>query len=100
MSAFTRGLWKFVIRLLIIVLFVSIAIAFPYFDRIMALLGSSMCLSICVILPLAFYLKLFGQEISMKERALDYLLIGICSVMAVIGTIWACLPRQTLGINS
>ena len=98
MTAFTRGVWKVVIRILTTVLFVLIAIVFPYFDRIMALLGSSMCFSICIILPLAFYLKLFGREISVKERILDYFLIVLCSIMAVIGTVWAFLPTNTFGV--
>jgi vesicular inhibitory amino acid transporter len=98
MSAFTRGIWRVVIRVLTTVLFVLIAIIFPYFDRIMALLGSSMCFSICIILPLAFYLKLFGRQISLKERMLDYFLIVVCSIMAVIGTVWACLPLHTIEV--
>ena len=98
MSGYTRGLFKFTVRVLTNVLFVVIAIIFPYFDRIMALLGSAMCFTICVILPLAFYLKLFGREISIQERVLDYFLIVVCSMMAAVGTVWAFLPRDSMNM--
>ncbi|KAI9677642.1 MAG: hypothetical protein M1817_006597 [Caeruleum heppii] len=98
MSAWSRGLLKFAVRIGIIVLFVIVAILFPSFDRIMALLGSAMCFTICIILPLAFYLRLFGREISPQERILDWILIVICSIMACIGTVWACLPRDIIGV--
>lgn len=76
---------------------VTIAILVPSFDRIMALMGSVMCFSICIILPLAFYLKMFSHEISRKERILDWVLIITCSVMAVVGTVWVFLPKEMLG---
>lgn len=69
-----------------------LAILCPSFDRVMALMGSTFCFTICVILPLLFYLKLFGKDVSTKERILDWLLIVICTVMAIVGTVWAFLP--------
>ena len=61
----------------------------------MALMGSAMAFSICIILPLAFHLKLFGKELGIKEKVLNWFLIVISSVMAVIGTVWVFLPKQT-----
>jgi solute carrier family 32 (vesicular inhibitory amino acid transporter) len=75
-----------------IVLIVFIAIVFPSFDRIMALMGSLLCFTICIILPLAFYLKIFGTEIPIGERIVDWLLVIISTVMALVGTTWAFLP--------
>lgn len=97
MSALTRGIFKILIRVLVVVLIVVVAIFFPDFDSIMALMGSSLCFTICIILPLAFYLKIFGQEISLKERILDWALIVSCTIMAVLGTIWALLPKEKIG---
>ena len=94
MSAVTRGLFKFGIRLAIVIAITVIAIFVPSFDRVMALMGSAFCFTICVILPIAFYLKLFGRRISLRERVLDWILIIICSILAVIGTIWAFLPKH------
>jgi vesicular inhibitory amino acid transporter len=96
MSGLTRVLLKIVIRVFTIATFVIVAIIFPAFDRIMALMGSLMCITICVILPLLFYLKLFGEEVSRKEKVIDYILIGANSIMAVVGTVWAFMPRDIL----
>lgn len=97
LSSYTRGIMKVVIRVLVIVVFVIIAVVFPAFDSIMAFMGSSLCFTICVILPLMFYLKIFGKEIGWKERLLDYCLIVVCSILAVVGTVFAFLPKRMIG---
>jgi solute carrier family 32 (vesicular inhibitory amino acid transporter) len=97
MSAFTRGIFKILIRVLVVALVVIIAIGFPDFDSIMALMGSALCFTICVILPVGFYLRIFGKEISLKERIFDWVLIIACSIMAVVGTVWACMPKEKIG---
>lgn len=80
-----------------IVVFVIIAIIFPAFDSIMAFMGSTLCFTICVILPLLFYLKIFGKEVSARERVLAWFLIVVCSILAVVGTIFAFLPKGMIG---
>ena len=100
LSGFTRGLLKGAVRVFVILIIMALAIVCPSFDRIMALMGSAFCFTICVVLPLAFYLKLFGKEVSMQERILDWFLIIVCSIMAVIGTAWAFIPKDMiLGAN-
>jgi hypothetical protein len=48
-------------------------------------------------LPLAFYLKLFSKEISTREKVLDYFLITISSILSIVGTVWAFLPKTLIG---
>ncbi|OKL62415.1 hypothetical protein UA08_02656 [Talaromyces atroroseus] len=91
-KAFSSTVAKVLIRVFMIVLIVFIAIVFPSFDRIMALMGSLLCFTICIILPLAFYLKIFGTDIPIGERIFDWLLVIVSTVMAVVGTTWAFLP--------
>lgn len=71
-----------------------IAIIFPSFDIIMALMGSVLCFGICIIYPLALYLKIFGYKISRKERILDWSLMVVSAVLAILGTVWALIPRR------
>ena len=97
LSNYARGALRILIRIFVVVIFVVIAIVFPAFDSIMAFMGSTLCFTICVILPLMFYLKIFGKEVSMRERVLDYVLIGVCSVLAAVGTVWAFLPKRMIG---
>ena len=97
MSGWTRGVLKTAIRALVTIIIVAIAIAFPSFDRIMTLLGSVCCFTICLIMPLAFHLKLFGKEIGRLEWWMNWILLVVCSVMAVASTAFACVPKEMLG---
>ncbi|CZT05415.1 related to amino acid transport protein [Rhynchosporium graminicola] len=97
LSGYTRGILRVVVRVVVIIVFVIIAIIFPAFDSIMAFMGSTLCFTICIILPLMFHLKIFGEEISLKERIMNYVLIVICSIFAVVGTVWAFLPKSLIG---
>ena len=67
---------------------VLIAIAFPDFDRIIAFLGSGMCIAICIILPVCYYFKILGHEIRLAERILCWVLLIVGGVCAVVGTVW------------
>ncbi|KAF2811190.1 uncharacterized protein BDZ99DRAFT_570441 [Mytilinidion resinicola] len=98
MSGMSRGFFKFFLRIAVTVVFVFIAIVFPSFDRIMTLLGSVAGFTICIILPLAFHLKLFGKELGAKEKLLNWVLIVISAVMAIVSTVFACIPNQLLGV--
>lgn len=91
---------RVVVRIFTVALIVVLAIVFPSFDRIMAFLGSFLCFTICIILPLAFYLKIFGKEISRKERIVDWLLLILSSILAAIGTVWAFLPSDMISGTS
>jgi vesicular inhibitory amino acid transporter len=97
LSSWTRELLKIIVRIITIIIFVIIAIIFPAFDSIMAFMGSALCFTICVILPLLFHLKLFGKKIGRPEWVLNYLLIVICSVFAAVGTVFAFLPKSMIG---
>lgn len=77
--------------------FVIIAIIFPSFDRIMTLLGAIACFSVCLILPLAFHIKLFGKELGFLEYWSNWALIVVSTIMAVVSTIFACLPKELIG---
>jgi vesicular inhibitory amino acid transporter len=99
MSGMNRGILKIFLRVMTTVVFVLIAIVFPSFDRIMTLLGSVAGFTICIILPLAFHLKLFGKELGFKEKLLNWVLIVISMVMAIVSTVFACLPSAVLGVG-
>ncbi|KAJ5736590.1 Amino acid transporter transmembrane [Penicillium malachiteum] len=91
-QAFIRAL----VRVFTVALTVVLAVVFPEFDRIMAFLGSFLCFTICIIFPLAFYLKIFGKEISPRERILDWFLLITSTILAAVGTVWAFLPAELI----
>lgn len=84
------------VRVFVVVMIVGLAVVFPSFDRIMAFLGSFLCFTICIIFPLAFYLKIFGKEISRGERILDWILLVVSCILAAVGTVWVFLPQDML----
>ncbi len=97
LNGWTRELLKAAVRIITIIVFVVIAIIFPAFDSIMAFMGSALCFTICVILPLLFHLRLFGKKIGQLERILNYCLIIFCSILAMMGTIFSFLPKSLMG---
>lgn len=94
LSGYTRGVLKAVIRVLTLAVIILLAILVPSFDTIMAFMGSAMAFSICIVLPLAFHLKLFGKELDVRERVMNWILMVVCAIMAVVGTVWVFLPKQ------
>lgn len=80
-----------------VIVFVLLAILIPQFDTIMSLLGAVACFTICLILPCAFHLKLFGKELTKGQRALDWALIVVSSILAVVSTAFNFVPKDKLG---
>ncbi|ODQ66963.1 hypothetical protein NADFUDRAFT_68908 [Nadsonia fulvescens var. elongata DSM 6958] len=64
-----------------------IAILFPHFDLVMALLGASMCVTICLILPVAFYLKLLGTTLSPPIWWANFGLMIVFGLVGGLGTV-------------
>lgn len=100
MSGLTRGILLIAIRISVTVIIVVLAILIPSFDKIMALLGSLACFTICIILPCAFHLKIFGKELQKRQRFLDWTLIVVCTILAVAGTVAALIPKHLLGVGA
>lgn len=91
------GIVRTAIRIFTNASFVVTAIICPSFDRIMAFMGSTLCFAICVIMPLMFYLKIFGAEVGKMERVISWLIIISCSIMALLGTAFSFIPEERLG---
>lgn len=82
-----NNLIKVFTRIGVNAVFVFLAILFPEFDKIIGILGASICFLICIILPCCFYLKLV-PSISNLERFIIYLTLIITCGLAVSST-WA-----------
>ncbi|KAH7037767.1 transmembrane amino acid transporter protein-domain-containing protein [Microdochium trichocladiopsis] len=97
LSATARGLLKALVRVGVLCVFLAVSIAFPAFDSIMAFMGSALCFTICVTLPLAFYLKLFGHELSAREKLFTWCVMLTSLTLSIVGTVWAFLPKDLIG---
>ncbi|KAM9940081.1 hypothetical protein OXX80_000459 [Metschnikowia pulcherrima] len=77
---------RFITRVFVNALFVGFAILFPEFDKIIGILGSSICFIICIILPCLFYLKLCKHEIRAFERFYVRAVVLVSTVLAALCT--------------
>lgn len=85
-KALIKNLGKFITRVGVNAIFVYLAIVFPDFDKIIGMLGASICFLVCIILPCCFYLKLV--KTSGFERFMVLLAVFVSTFLAVLGT-WA-----------
>lgn len=99
MSSYFRGIAKIAVRIVTILIFLAISIVFPAFDSIMAFMGSALCFTICVTLPLSFYLKLFREDIAWLERTYIYVLLVLSISISIVGTVFSLLPHASLGLG-
>lgn len=96
-TMYFRGVMKIAVRIFVVIVLLAISIVFPAFDSIMAFMGSALCFTICVTLPLAFYLKLFSHEITSRERIVVTSVMILSTILSTVGTIWAFLPKSLIG---
>lgn len=84
--AFIRSSMRFLVRVGVNVAFVYLAILVPEFDRIVGLMGSSICFIVCIILPCSFYLKLCKNTIRATEKAFINFVIFFSTFLAIACT--------------
>lgn len=80
------GFKRICLRIFYCALILYISVTFTSFGGVVAFLGSAICFTICLVLPLTFYLKVFYGELSQLHRVL--LIIGafIGTILAISGT--------------
>lgn len=86
------------VRLVVNLAAFLLAILFPSFDRVMAVLGSAFVFLISIILPTLFYVRTMTQakkpSFSTKNAYILWALIVLSSITAIIATAWAFLPQH------
>ncbi|KAI5950145.1 hypothetical protein KGF54_005293 [Candida jiufengensis] len=80
---FLKTAAKFIIRVGVNLVFVVLAIAFPEFEKIIGILGASICFIICIILPCLFYVKLCNHQISETYKLFIWFVIIVSCILAV-----------------
>ncbi|CAK7213670.1 hypothetical protein SCUCBS95973_001877 [Sporothrix curviconia] len=98
-SRFLHNLARAAIRVATIAMFLLISILIPAFDSIMAFMGSALCFTICVTLPILFHLKLFSHEISKRDKLFQCSVLILSIILSVIGTVWSFLPKSLIGVE-
>ncbi|KAF9770980.1 hypothetical protein IL306_011386 [Fusarium sp. DS 682] len=85
------------VRVFVVVLLLFISIVFPAFDSVCAFLGAALCTLISIILPISFYLKLYWQDTTIRERIVSAILLVVFAILGTLGTIWTFLPKHLIG---
>ncbi|KAF2720526.1 hypothetical protein K431DRAFT_226144 [Polychaeton citri CBS 116435] len=97
-SPFVRHAIKALVKIVLVIILVIFAIVVPDFDRIMSLVGAVACSTVCIILPIAFHLKLFGHEMSRSQKVFDYTLMVFSGMLGVVSTAFNFIPKEQLGL--
>lgn len=73
-------------RFLFVMFLFLMSLVFVSFGKVVAFLGSAICCTICITLPLLFYLEFFSHELSFSKRIIIW--IGVIGGIAgaVLGT--------------
>lgn len=75
-----------IIKMAMIVLALLVSLFVPSFGFICALVGMVCTMIVSVIFPAASHLQLFGDKLSTTEKYLDWIVISMGIVVAVLGT--------------
>ncbi|MCL7022490.1 hypothetical protein MKW94_018076 [Papaver nudicaule] len=72
---------------LFLIIVLVLAITIPFFATVLGLTGSLVSIFISVILPIAFYLKIFRHRISLASLVIHLIIVAICLVIGIMGVI-------------
>ncbi|KAI5960812.1 uncharacterized protein KGF55_004382 [Candida pseudojiufengensis] len=81
-----KSVIKFIIRIGVNLIFVILAILFPEFEKIIGILGASICFIICIILPCLFYLKLCQSQINWGYKIWLYFVVSFSFILAILAS--------------
>ncbi len=75
------------IKIVLIAAALAVAIFVPSFSILCSLVGLICTMTVSVIFPAAAHLKMFGSDLPLWEKGVDWLFILCGTVMAIVGTI-------------
>ncbi|KAF9898734.1 hypothetical protein BX616_003670 [Lobosporangium transversale] len=88
LSTKTEFIYRAIIRTLSMVLVATVALFFPYFGQMMALLGALSDGMLTFVFPVLFYLKLYGfKRVGKLELAVMVFIIIVGTAGSAIGTV-------------
>ncbi|CDK26235.1 unnamed protein product [Kuraishia capsulata CBS 1993] len=78
-------------RFFLSAVFLILSFVFSKFGKIMSLIGSAICILICIILPLYFHMILLGDTFGVWKRRITWSGIVLCGILSICGTISVCI---------
>ncbi|KAH7289025.1 hypothetical protein KP509_31G054500 [Ceratopteris richardii] len=92
-------MWGTLIRTLIVLSTVIIALVFPFFGYLMALVGAFLSITVAITIPCLCYAKLFSDRIPLWERACISLVLAVGLGSCVAGT-YSSLKEIALNLST
>lgn len=77
---------KLLNRAVISIVYLASALLITSFGKVMSLLGSAICFTVCITLPVLFYLNVYKNEIGSTQRILLYAMVSISVLCTIIGS--------------
>ncbi|ODV80685.1 uncharacterized protein CANTADRAFT_4700 [Suhomyces tanzawaensis NRRL Y-17324] len=77
---------KVILRFVFCCVLLAVSLLFSSFGKLVSFLGSAICFTICITLPLMFYLKFFNDELSWSHKLLLKVGIVLSMTGAIAGT--------------
>lgn len=87
MSSRTKMIIRGCVGSFLLLSILALALSVPYFEHVLSLTGSLVSVSICMILPSAFYLKIYWDQVTSPILTLNLILIAFATLLGVCGTI-------------
>lgn len=86
-SSRTKTVVRGAVGSFLLLVILALALSVPYFEHVLSLTGSLVSVSICIVFPCAFYIKLSWPQISRPVLALNVILVAFGFLLGVVGTI-------------
>ncbi|KAK9138929.1 hypothetical protein Sjap_009523 [Stephania japonica] len=67
----------------------GLALSVPYFEHVLGLTGSLVSVSISIVFPCVFYIKIYRSQISKPTLALNLILVTTGVLLSIVGTIYS-----------
>ncbi|CAK7348092.1 unnamed protein product [Dovyalis caffra] len=86
-SSRTKTIIRGAVGSILLLIILALALSVPYFEHVLSLTGSLVSVSICMLFPCAFYIKLSWAQISKPVLILNVILLAFGLLLGVVGTI-------------
>lgn len=86
-SSRTKTVIRGAVGSFLLLVILALALSVPYFEHVLSLTGSLVSVSICIVFPCAFYIKLSWAQISKPVLILNVILLAFGLLLGVFGTI-------------
>ena len=91
-SRFGVHVARLALSLTVAIAVLCMAVALPSLERVMGFLGAFLTFNTCILGPILAAMVVFAAERKCLSQAADLVLLGVTSVLAILGTVYTLHP--------